>query len=179
MRHSSAVAAVGGAALFASTSTAPVECFWGREGKPKSIKLYYGDMPFWRAECVRMALFIGGVKFDDCREKKRDDLNAEGKLPFGATPVLEVDGKILSQTQAMASYVSGLAGIKPADAWGQAKVDEAINGCTDCTITVGGTFRLPEDQKVPERQKMIGPGGRLRMQLSGIERLIKENGSTS
>jgi len=125
-----------------------------------------------------MALFIGDVKFEDCRTKKRDELNAEGKLPFGATPVLEVDGKILSQTQAMASYVSGLAGMKPADTWSQAKVDEAINACTDCTMTVGRTFSLPADQKIPEREKLVAPGGRLHMQLSGIERLIKENGST-
>lgn len=177
-RRSAAAAAIGGAAAFATSTTTPVECFWGKEAAPKNIKVYYGDMPFWRAECVRMALFIGGVKFDDCRDKKRDELNAEGKLPFSATPVLEVDGKILSQTQAMASYASGLAGMKPRDAWGQAKVDEAINGCTDCTVTIGGTFRLAADQKIPERQKLIAPGGRLHMQLTGIERLIKENGST-
>merc|ERR1712232_634003 len=143
----------------------------------RSIKLYYGDMPFWRAECVRMCLFIGGVPFVDVRDKTRDDLKSEGKLPFGATPVLEVDGKILSQTQAMASYAAALAGLKPANAWDAAKVDEAINGCTDCTTTIGMTFRLPAEQKIPERQKIIAPGGRLHMHLSGIERLIAENGN--
>jgi hypothetical protein len=42
-------------------------------------------------------------------------------------PVLEVDGKILSQTQAMATYAAKLAGIQPADPWLQAKIDECIN----------------------------------------------------
>lgn len=179
MGRSAAAAALGGTAAFAAMPTdmaPPSECFWRRDTAPKSIKLYYGDMPFWRAECVRMALFIGGVQFDDVRDKKRDQLKAEGKLPFGATPTLEVDGKILSQTQAMASYASALAGMKPADAWGQAKVDEMINALTDCTVTIGATFRLAADQKVPERQKLIASGGRLHMQLSGIERLLQENG---
>merc|ERR1712032_792731 len=67
---------------------------------------------------------------------------------------------------------------RPADIWGQAKVDEVINACTDCTSTVGASMRLPDAEKVPERQKMIAPGGRLHMQLNGVERLIRENGST-
>ena len=79
---------------------------WVRGGElhavPNEIKLYYGDMPFWRAECVRLALFIGGIPFVDVRDESREALKAAGKMPFGAVPVLEVDGKVLSQTQAMA-----------------------------------------------------------------------------
>jgi len=144
---------------------------------PKKIRIYYGDMPFWRAECVRMSLFLGGVEFDDVRDKKRDALKAEGKLPFGATPVMEVDGKMLSQTQAMASYCSKLAGLHPQNDWDAAKVDEAINGCTDVTMTIGKTFSLPAEEKVKARQELITSQGRLTMQLSGLERIITQNGS--
>ncbi|CAK0793049.1 unnamed protein product [Prorocentrum cordatum] len=124
-----------------------------------------------------MCLFVGGVPFEDVRDRKRDELAAQGKLPFGATPVMEVDGKVLSQTQAMAAYSSKLAGLHPADPWDSAKVDEAINGCTDVTVTIGGTFRLPDDQKLKAREALIAPGGRLTVQLGGIERLLVENGS--
>ena len=57
------------------------------------------------------------MPFEDVRDQKKPDLKAAGKLPFGATPVLEVDGKILSQTQAIAAYCAKLAGIHPAGAW--------------------------------------------------------------
>jgi len=144
---------------------------------PKTIRIYYGDMPFWRAECVRMALFLGGVEFDDVRDKKRDALKAEGKLPFGATPVMEVDGKMLSQTQAMATYCSKLAGLHPESHWDAAKVEEAVNGCTDVTMTIGRTFSLPAEEKVKARQELITSQGRLTMHLSGLEMIITENGS--
>ena len=145
--------------------------------RPDSIKLYYGDMPFWRAEVVRIGLFVGDVPFEDVRDKKRDELIADGKLTFGAVPVLEVDGKILSQTQAMAVYAAKLAGLQPRDPWDEAKVDEAINGCTDVTTTIGATFRLPDDEKLPARTALIGEGGRLAMHLGGLEKLCVENGA--
>lgn len=145
--------------------------------KPADIKLYYFDFPFWRAEVVRLGLFVGGVPFEDVRDQKASDLKASGKLTFGAMPVLEVDGKMLSQTQAMASYVAKLAGIQPEDPWDVAKVDECINGCTDVTTTVGATFRLPDDEKVQARLAMIADDGRLAMHLGGLEKLLCENGS--
>ena len=141
-----------------------------------SIKLYYGDMPFWRAEVVRLGLFVGEVPFEDIRTQKRDELMAEGKLTFGAVPVMEVDGKILSQTQAMATYAARLASIHPEDPWLCAKVDECLNGCTDVTTTIGATFRLPDDEKASARAAMVAEGGRLRMHLGGLERICAENG---
>jgi len=143
--------------------------------RPASIKLYYGDMPFWRAEVVRLGLFIGDVPFEDIRNLKRVDLIEQGKLPFGAVPVLEVDGNILSQTQAMAAYAGKLAGIHPEDPWLAAKVDECINGCTDCTSDIGTTFRLPEDEKAAARAALIAPDGRLTLHLNGLEGIAAAN----
>lgn len=145
--------------------------------RPSNIKLYYYDMPFWRAECVRLGLFLGGVPFEDVRDQKSADLQAAGKLTFGAMPVLEVDGKMLSQTQAMATYAGRLAGIHPEDPWSDAKVNECLNGCTDVTGTVGATFRLPAEEKIAARQALLAEGGRLRTHLGGLERLCAENGS--
>ena len=133
---------------------------WVRGGAlhaaPKEIKLYYGDMPFWRAECLRVALFIGDVPFVDVRDEPRDALKAAGKMPFGAVPVLEVDGKILSQTQAMAAYCGSLTKLRPEDPWLAAKCDE---------------------EKIAAREALLAPDGRLTMHLGGLERLIRENGT--
>jgi len=158
--------ALAGSAAFSTSAPAP-----------KNIKLYYFDFAFWRAETIRLALFVGGVPFDDVRDVKNAELKEQGKLTFGSVPVLEVDGRILSQTQAMASYAGKLAGMHPDDPWLEAKVDECINGCTDVTMTVGGTFRLPEEEKMAARAAMVQPDGRLLVQLGGLEKICKENGS--
>ena len=70
--------------------------------RPASIKLYYGQLNFWRAECIRIGLFVGGVPFEDIRDKQRPELNAAGLLPFGATPVLEVRALSLSSLTQLA-----------------------------------------------------------------------------
>ena len=47
------------------------------------ITLYYFKIPFWRAEVTRLALFIGGIPFNDYRVEgiEIDDLKATGLLP--------------------------------------------------------------------------------------------------
>lgn len=134
-------------------------------------------MHFWRAEVVRLAFYLGDVPFEDIRDQKRADLIASGKLTFGAVPVLEADGKILSQTQAMAVYAAKIAGLQPEDAWDAAKVDECINGCTDVTSTIGATFRLADEEKATARAKLIEPDGRLTLHLGGLEKICSENGA--
>jgi len=145
----------------------------GASTSPPDIKVYYGDFPFWRAECVRVALHVGGVPFEDIRDW------AEGKkyATFGSLPVMMVDGKVLSQTQAMATYVGKLTGLYPEDSWLAAKHDEIINGCTDVTNTVAATMRIKDEaEKIRARASLILPDGRLTLQLSGLEKLIVENG---
>jgi glutathione S-transferase len=151
--------------------------------KPSSLKLHYADMNFWRAECVRMAFFIGGIDFEDVRDGAKE-LRAQGRLTFGAVPVLEVDGQILSQTSAMAVYAARMAGIHPTeDPWLAAKVDECLSGCTDVTGTIGTTFRIKDpDEKIAARKALVDTTtnkespGRLWIHLHGLDKICAENG---
>jgi hypothetical protein len=146
-----------------------------------SIKVYYGNFPFWRAECVRMALHCGGVPFEDVRDKSWAELRESGVATFGALPVMEVDGKILSQTQAMATFAGKLAGLYPLDDdWLAAKCDEAINGCTDVTNTLGPSMRIQDaDEKVAARMALCAEDGRLTMHLNGLNALLEQNNKSS
>ena len=87
------------------------------EGKPK---LYYFKF-FARAEPIRFALSALGVDFEDVALKKYTD-GEEGdkeweeikhKFEFGEVPVLEIDGKSLSQSKAILRYVFQRAGQYP------------------------------------------------------------------
>merc|ERR1711924_569379 len=133
-RHAPKCAALAGGSWIFSSGYTDAQGMWSGSAKKDtpSIKLYYGQLHFWRAECVRMCLFMGDVAFEDVRYDKRSDPlfieTVKPKLTFGQTPVMEVDGKILSQTAAMAGYAARLAGMMPSDPWLAAKVDEAIHG---------------------------------------------------
>ena len=76
-------------------------------GNKMKIVLYYFDFPFWRAEVARLALHLGKLNgfdcdFEDHRIKDRKEWLKEGKAPYGQVPVMEVDGKIIAQTGAIA-----------------------------------------------------------------------------
>lgn len=146
------------------------------------LKLYYGDFAFWRAECIRLTFFVGGVPFEDVRNLRIDDIKASGKAPFGSVPVLEVgdEGKILSQTQAIANYASRLADMHPTDPWEMAKIDECLSGCTDVTGTLSGTFKLSPEEKISARKALIDPTtpGRLWLQLKALSDICAANAAS-
>ena len=76
------------------------------------LKVYYSHTPFWRAEVLRVSLFIGNISFEDVRISREEfrEVILTGKLrngmsvPFHQLPVLEIDGKIVGQTGAIARF---------------------------------------------------------------------------
>lgn len=140
------------------------------------LRLWYLDHHFWRAECVRLCLFMGGVPFEDKRVGY-DELYGSGMLTFGTFPSLEVNGKPIAQTHAMAAFSGRLTGMYPNDPWLAAKVDEIFGGLTDATDLVTGTMGIRDsNQKIQARQQMCQRDGRLTMLLSGIESVLAQNG---
>jgi glutathione S-transferase len=142
-----------------------------------NMKLWYLDHHFWRAECVRLCCFMGNLPLEDKRVGY-DELYGSGMLTFGTFPALEVNGKSIAQTHAMAAFVGKLSGFYPTDLWLQAKVDEVFAGLTDATDLITGTMRIKDpNQKIQTRQQMCQKDGRLTMLLSGIESVLVQNGS--
>eukprot|EP00980_Cylindrotheca_fusiformis_P012440 scaffold3054_cov129-Cylindrotheca_fusiformis.AAC.4 len=158
---------------------------------PTSIKVYYADYAFWRAEVLRAGLYLQDIPFENVTEMEiLNDLKANGLAPFGAFPVMEVDGEILSQTQACASYVGKLGDMYPSneDTFAQAKCDEIINGCTDVTETIAVTIvcgktknwhsKVGMEDPKEAREKLMDPnGGRLHMLLTGLNSIMCKDGS--
>ena len=117
------------------------------------LKIYYSHTPFWRAEVLRVSLFIGNIPFDDIRISREDfrDVILTGKLrntieiPFNQLPVLEIDGKIVGQTGAIARYCGKLSNLYPVDNFLAAKVDQIIDTATDITNLVSPTVREKDE----------------------------------
>merc|ERR1712024_61450 len=145
--------------------------------KMPKLVLHYFDFPFWRAEVCRLALHLGGVEFED----KRVDFKTFkelGKAPFGQAPILEVDGKVISQTGAIARYCGKQGGLYPRDDdFAAAKIDELIDTATDITVAVGTTMRMKDADEKMEARKVIAEVT-LPKYLTALEKIMKENGST-
>jgi prostaglandin-H2 D-isomerase / glutathione transferase len=122
------------------------------------LKLTYFDFHGGRGEPARLALSIGGIAFEDDRVQTSDWERRKGDTPFGALPVLEVDGQIVAQSNAINRYVGKLADLYPSDPWQAALCDEAMEAVEDITTKIVATLFIPEEQKKAQRKTLVdGP----------------------
>src|SRR6478735_12085787 len=122
------------------------------------LTLTYFDFHGGRGEPARVALSMSGIPFQDDRVLPSEWGSRKAQTPFGALPVLEVDGQVVSQSNAINRYVGKLTDLYPSDPWQAALCDEAMEAVEDITSKVSATFSLPEDQKKAQRQALAdGP----------------------
>ena len=91
-----------GGAIVASAALAH-RCM--RRRQPR-LRLTYLDLKSF-GEPIRLALTVGGFEFEDVRVSYEEvaRLRAIGWLPFGQVPVLEIDGKVHAQCNAILRWV--------------------------------------------------------------------------
>ena len=144
------------------------------------LKLIYPDVPFWRAEMSRMALFIGGIEFEDLRPSREEItiMRTEGIFPFGQFPVLQVDGKTIAQSGAIARYCGKLSGLYPTENdFNAAKVDELIDLATDITVKIRPALIEKDTEKRMEMRSELSETV-LPQWLRFMETLLEDNGKT-
>lgn len=141
------------------------------------IKLSYFDFHGGRGEPARLALFIGDIDFEDDRLSFADFFKAKSAFPYGALPVLWVDGKVLAQSSGINRYVGKLAGLYPSDPWQQALCDEVMDAVEDVAHRVGPTLSIkdPEEKKSARKALVDGP---ITYFLDRIENRLKQAGGT-
>ena len=127
------------------------------------IKIYYSHLPFWRAEVLRVSLFIKDIPFEDVRISREEFINLiktgflpNGKRsPFHQLPVMEVDGEIIGQTGAIARYCGKISNLYGDDMLKAAKIDQIIDAATDITNVVSPTIREKDEVKKMEDRKIL------------------------
>jgi len=118
-------------------------------------KLYYFDMR-GLAEPIRLAFTQAGVPFEDVRVQRDDWPQQKEKMPFGQMPVLEVDGKQLTQSMAILRYIARKHGLEADDEWDRAVGDEMATSWLDIQMHATGAFQEPDKElKKQKFQKII------------------------
>lgn len=138
------------------------------------LKLTYFDFHGGGGEPARLALSIGGIAFEDDRVPLADWERLKADTPFGALPVLEVDGQIVAQSNAINRYVGKLADLYPSDPWEAALCDEAMEAVEDVISKLVPTFNLPEEQKKTQRQALAE--GPFTFYLTRLQQRLEEHG---
>ena len=127
------------------------------------IKIYYSHTPFWRAEVLRVSLFISNIPFEDVRISREEFISMiktgylpnGKKVPFHQLPVIEVDGEIIGQTGAIARYCGKISNLYSKDNINAAKIDQIIDAATDITNLVSPTIREKDEQKKVEDRLLL------------------------
>ena len=149
------------------------------------IKIYYSHTPFWRAEVLRVSLFIKDIPFEDTRVSREEFVHLiktgflpNGKrAPFHQLPVIEVDGKIIGQTGAIARYCGKVSNLYSDDIFLAAKIDQIIDAATDITNLVSPTIREKDQIKKMEDRKVL-VNKLLPRWFRYLENLLSEDNST-
>ena len=151
------------------------------------ITLYYFKIPFWRAEVTRLALFIGGIPFNDyrIRGKEIDNLKATGLLPnkqiapFKQLPILVIDGKIVAQTGAIARLCGKLSGLYPKDNdFEAAQIDQIIDAAQDINYLVTLSSRDKEKERLELARKILATK-HLPKWFQFLENLLEKNNESN
>jgi len=92
----------------------------------QNIKLYYFDLQA-KGEIIRLILHYGGVPFEDIRidfTQGWAEVKNDKKWKYGQIPIVEIDGKILAQSQTIARYFCQKLGYYPTDLDQATQVEE-------------------------------------------------------
>ncbi len=139
------------------------------------LKLIYFDFHGGRGEPARLALHIGGVEFEDQRVVFADWPAIKPQMPYQVLPVLEVDGKLLAQSNSINRFFGKLAGLYPGDPWQAGLCDEIMDAVEDSTQLLVATFSIKNDnEKKTARQALVD--GALRSSLEQLQTRLEQSG---
>ena len=132
---------------------------------PKLVLTYF-DFDGGRGEAARLVMHLAGLAFEDKRIAGTDWPAMRDKTPFQAMPVLEVDGKVITQSNTINRYLGKLAGLYPKDDWQAALVDEVMDAVEDISFRIGSTMSLEGEAKKNAREALAaGPIPRFLQQI--------------
>jgi glutathione S-transferase len=138
------------------------------------IKITYFDFHGGRAEPARIALHMSRVAFEDHRVSFQEFGEQRDTYPFRCLPVVEIDGKVIAQSNAINRYIGKLTGLYPADPIQAMFCDEVMEANEDALFRVVQTFGLEGDELRAAREELVS--GWLTVYIKGMGLLLDRGG---
>jgi len=139
------------------------------------LKLTYFDIHGGRAEPARLAMYIGGVAFEDDRISFQQFGANRASYPFERGPQLQIDGVALSQCNSINRYVGKLAGLYPSDPLQAAFCDEAMDAVEDIVSQVSVTMRIKDEAEKKAARAALTEGP-IRTYLRQLQTMLESRG---
>jgi len=133
------------------------------------------------AEPIRYMFAIAGVAYEDNRIPKDDTTypvlpsEIKDKLPWGQMPLLEVNGKKLSQSSAIGRFIARKFKLAGADDFESAKCDEIVDAIKDFGQEWRPVMSEQDDGKKLEMVKKLKEE-KIPKFMGKLNRIIEENG---
>jgi glutathione S-transferase len=125
----------------------------------KTPKLTYFDNPSSRGEECRLAFAVAGVEFEDNRIASSAWPSLKPNTPFGALPILEVEGKpAVSQTNAILAYVGRKYDLLPGDEWEALRLQSLMEAAEELRHTISKTFGIKDADELKRRRAELTEG---------------------
>nr|CDJ94823.1 Glutathione S-transferase domain containing protein [Haemonchus contortus] len=93
-------------------------------------------------EVNRQIFVVAGKEFEDKRYTFDEFAKHKAEMPFGQVPVLEVDGKKLAQSHAIARYLAKQFGYAGKNAWDEALVNSIADQQKDLMSEIRPYFKV-------------------------------------
>ncbi len=137
-------------------------------------KLTYFDFDGGRGEPVRIALHHGGIAFEDDRISFEEFMKMRESTRFNSVPTMEIDGMIVTQTNAMLRFVGKKVGLYPDDEMQAFYCDEPMDAVEDLLHRMVATFGLEGDELKNAREELVA--GWLTTFIKGLDELLARGG---
>uniref|UniRef100_A0A1B6EMN6 glutathione transferase n=1 Tax=Cuerna arida TaxID=1464854 RepID=A0A1B6EMN6_9HEMI len=129
------------------------------------------------AEYVRYLLAYLGEDFEDVRldYDKWKSGSLKHTTPFGRIPYLEVDGKVLTQTIAIARYLGKEAGLGGRNNWEDMQIDIMADTIVDLRTPIT-LFMFDADEKAKKIKRDAYVNDMLPFYMKKLDAVVKDNG---
>jgi len=147
--------------------------------KTPTLKYHYFPFEGPRGGSITYALFHGDIQFEDERVAPQNWPEKRDSYPLKSLPVLEVNGKTYTQSNAILKFVGRLTGLYPKECPGhQLQVDEVL----DILEEIIAGFAAPMFKKMKAQQDFSAEKATLVEHfpkfLAGFETLLTRNGAS-
>ena len=148
------------------------------------LSFIYLDTPFWRAEVGKIALYIGGIEFENkiITREEFQRVKVEGHLddgtiiPFHQLPCLIVDGVPIAQTGGISRFCGKLSGMYPKnDDLLAARIDQFVDIATDITVLIFNCG-VNEEEEIRRAKRQELSRGELARKLRMLDKNIIDDG---